>query len=135
MKQLLAIVLVAFGLTLLHWSTTGHRTVPALVPALVVRQVAARPALIGPVQVLRSPMGGHVWEVCFCEGQPVKAGDLLLKLLVGTDPNAHLVFVKAPVAGRVAALGISPGPYLAAGTPYARLTLPCPIPVTVVALR
>lgn len=130
MKELLlSIILFALGLTLVHWSATWHRAVPA--PEPVAQVVAARP--VGPGRVLCSPVGGHVWDVYFCEGQAVRAGDPLLRLIVGTGPGAHLVFVIAPAAGHVAALGIGPGPYLAAGTPYARLTLPRPVPMTTLA--
>lgn len=90
---------------------------------MAVRPVGRRGAApTGRAQVLRSPVGGHVWAVYFGEGPAVQAGDLLLKLVVGTGSGAHLGFGKALAAGRVAALGISPGPYRAArptpGSPY-----------------
>ncbi|AMR25529.1 hypothetical protein A0257_22840 (plasmid) [Hymenobacter psoromatis] len=135
MKELLlTIVLAALGLTLLRWSATWHRAMPAL--GVVVRPVRLRGPIPGrQVRVLHSPVGGHVLAVYFEDGQAVKAGDPLLKLVVGTGPGAHLVFVKAPAAGYLAALDISPGPYLPAGTPYAWLILPRAVPVTTTALR
>lgn len=130
MKELLlTILLFALGLTLFRWSAAWHRALPA--PEPVAQPVAARP--VAPGRVLRSLVGGHVLVVYFCEGQAVRADDPLLKLVVGTGPGAHVLFVTAPAAGHVAALGISPGLYLAAGTPYARLTLPRPVPVTTLA--
>lgn len=89
--------------------------------------------LAAPYQVLRMPVGGRVVRRYFNEGQAVKTGAVLLKLTVGAGPSARPAFVSAPVAGDVTDVRGSAGEYLAAGTPYGRLTPRGPVRVRVAA--
>ena len=87
--------------------------------------------LASSYQAVRTPVGGRVVATYFSEGQAVRAGAPLLKLLVGRGPAARTVFTSAPAAGDLSHLTARPGYYLAAGTPYARLTPHSPVQVRV----
>lgn len=138
MKKLLIFLVVA--VSGLCWVVLRRGTGPPPVAVVPVGQRTAGrptgPALAGvvlaaPRQVLRLPWGGHVVQVYFSEDQRVQAGDLLLKLAVGTLSHARMVFVSAPATGEVRSLKVSAGDYLAAGAPYAHLTRSSPVRVQV----
>jgi hypothetical protein len=87
--------------------------------------------LATPSQAVRTPVGGWVVDRYFGEGQAVRAGAPLLKLLVGRGAATRTVFAAAPAAGDLSHVTVSLGYYLAAGTPYARLTPHSPVRVRV----
>ena len=90
-------------------------------------------ALAAPRQVLRTPTGGHVWQVLVSDGQRVNRGDSLLKLLVGPDGRAQPHYLVAPTVGEVTSFRVSAGHYLAAGMAYAHLVLSTPVRVRIAA--
>lgn len=129
MKAILVFFALAlFGLSALCRLVLGFG--PAAPATLSVATRRAGPVLAGrvlaaPCRVLRVPVGGWLARLYVSEGQPVKAGDLLLKLTRESHRPAGAagrpmrpVFALAPVAGLRGAVGR----YLAAGTPYAHLT-------------
>jgi multidrug efflux pump subunit AcrA (membrane-fusion protein) len=87
--------------------------------------------LVAPHQALRTPVGGRVVRRYFTDGQTVPAGAPLLKLAVGRGTAARTAFASAPEAGDLSRAPVGPGDYLAAGTPYARLTPRGPVRVQV----
>jgi len=95
--------------------------------AVPTRALPGRSEIVGmvlaaPYQVVCIPFAGRVVQQYFNEGQTVKEGAVLLKLAVGTAPARRTVFVSAPAAGDLTHATTSVGQYVAAGTPYARLT-------------
>ena len=141
MKKLLIFLVVAGPVVSgLCWAVLRCGVGPPLVAVVAVGQRTAGratgPALAGtvlaaPRQALRTPLGGHVMQVYFSEGQRVQAGDLLLKLAVGPLSHAQTVFVSAPATGEVGGLDVGAGDYLAADAPYAHLTQSRPVRVRV----
>lgn len=111
-------------------------TKPRIRPMAAARAIPHGLAIAGtvlaaPYQTVRTPVGGQVVDVYFSDGQAVRAGAPLLKLLVGRGPATQTVFAAAPAAGDMSQVAASPGHYLAAGTPYARLTPHSPVRIRV----
>jgi biotin carboxyl carrier protein len=99
----------------------------ALPPGLTI----AGTVLASPYQAVRTPVGGRVVDIYVSEGQAVRSGAPLLKLLVGRGLATRTVFASAPAAGDLSHVTASSGYYLAAGTPYARLAPHSPVRVRV----
>lgn len=131
---ILILAFASFGVVLLlraapHPEASNISVVPKR--ELSADSEIAGTVLAAPYQVVRTPVGGRVVRVYFNEGQAVQAGALLLKLAVGRGQAARTVFAAGPVAGNISNGKVSPGQYLAAGTPYARLTPRGPVRVRV----